>query len=139
GGDLWEVEEDRRGRRPSSLGRGPQRETAQPSLPASNASLLQFGWIANRCFPSGMFCSSIQAHLSAFSLVWSSFHPSWTAKKLSGSVIASEYSWPTTMLQLSKMPFPKAVLFWFTACRPHPCPRPGQSVFCHGMKAYWIR
>ena len=35
--------------------------------------------------------------LSAFSLVWSSFQPSWTAKKLSGSVTASEYSWPVTI------------------------------------------
>ena len=57
-----------------------------------------------------MFCVWYQAHLSAFSLVWSSFQPSWTPKKLSGSVTASEYSWPTTMLQLSKMPLPNELL-----------------------------
>src|SRR3989442_7312310 len=84
-----------------------------------------------------MFCMWYQAHLSAFSLVWSSFQPSWIEKKLSGSVTASEYSWPTTTLQLSKMPFPKAVLFAFTLCSPHPTAT--QSVFCHGMNEYSIR
>jgi hypothetical protein len=60
--------------------------------------LLQVGWIAYWCPPSVMFSVSIQAHLSAFSLPEASFQPSWTEKKLSGSVTASEYSWPTTML-----------------------------------------
>ena len=67
-----------------------------------------------------MFCVFVQAHLSAFSLLWSSFQPSWTLKKLSGSVTASEYSCPTTMLQLSKMPLPKALLVAFTLCSPQP-------------------
>jgi hypothetical protein len=53
-----------------------QRATAQPSLPASNASLLQVGWMANWRPPSVMFCVSIQAHLSAFSLPVASFQPS---------------------------------------------------------------
>src|SRR5437016_5717195 len=114
-----------------------QRETAQPSLPASNASLLHVGCTANWWPASVMFWVSIQAHLSAFSYVWSSFHPSWTPKKLSGSVTASEYSWPTTMLQLSKMPLPNALLVAFTLCSPQPTAT--QSVFCHGMNEYSIR
>jgi hypothetical protein len=58
-------------------------------LPTSNASLLQVGCTANEWPASVMFCVSIQAHLSPFSLPWASFQPSWFAKKLSGSVTAS--------------------------------------------------
>src|SRR5262249_4409386 len=85
---------------PAVWGRA-QRETTQPSWPASKASLLHMGWIANWCEPSVMFCVFIHAHLSAFSLPDASFQPSWTVAKLSGSVTASEYSWPVTMLQPS--------------------------------------
>jgi len=102
-------------------------------LPASKASLLQVGWIANLWPASVMFCVSIHAHLYAFSLVWSSFQPSWIAKMLSGSVTASEYSWPTTMLQLSKIPLPNALLVALTLCYPQLFP------FCQGMNEYSIR
>jgi hypothetical protein len=37
------------------------------------------------------------SHLSPISSVAASFHPSWTEKKLSGSVIASAYSCPVTI------------------------------------------
>src|SRR5207245_11335149 len=84
-----------------------------------------------------MFCVWYQAHLSPFSLVEASFQPSWTEKKLSGSVTASAYSWPTTMLQLSKMPLPKELLCAFTLCSPQPTAT--QSVFSHGMNAYSMR
>src|SRR5579862_4144079 len=87
-----------------------------------------------------MFCVFIHAHLSPFSDVWSSFQPSCTDAKLSGSVTASEYSWPVTIDQPSKMPLPNASLFALTLCMPHPpVPTPGQLVLSHGMKAYWIR
>ena len=89
--------------------------------------------------PSLAFFSFVHAHLSEFSEVCASFQPSWTAKKLSGSVTASSYSWPTTMLHESKIPLPKLFDLALTAWRPQPWPRPGQSVFCHGMNAYWIR
>ena len=69
-----------------------QRETAQPSLPASKASLLHIGCTANWWPPRVMFWVSIQAHLSPFSLPEASFQPSWTEAKLSGSVTASAYS-----------------------------------------------
>src|SRR5690348_5829825 len=82
---------------------------------------------------------SSQAHLSPSSDVVASFQPSWTEKKLSGSVIASEYSWPMTMLQLSKTPLPKLLLLELTACSPHTSPSTGQFVFCQGMNAYWTR
>src|SRR5439155_2675325 len=121
-------------------------ETAQPLPVASNASLLHVGWIANWCPASAMFCVSglpwlsFHAHLSAFSLVWASFQPSCTDEKLSGSVTASEYSWPVTMLHPSKTPFPNELLVALTLCIPHPAePRPGQFVFSQGMNAYWMR
>jgi hypothetical protein len=42
-------------------------------LPASKASFDHVGCTAYWCPPSVMFCVWYQAHLSAFSLVWSSF------------------------------------------------------------------
>src|SRR5882757_1675441 len=76
-----------------------QREIAQGSAPASKASLLHMACTANWWPASAMFwVSGAQAHLSAFSEPCASFQPSCTDAKLSGSVTASEYSCPTTML-----------------------------------------
>jgi len=69
-----------------------QRETTQPFPVVSNASLLHNGCTANAWPPSEMFCVSIHAHLSPFSLVCASFQPSWKDATLSGSVTASAYS-----------------------------------------------
>src|SRR6266850_5033019 len=74
-------------------------ERTQPSPVASKARLLHIGCTANLVLlPMGTLPSLIHAHLSPFSLPCRSFHPSCTLAKLSGSVTASAYSWPTTML-----------------------------------------
>ena len=69
-----------------------------------------------------------------------SFQPSCTDDALSGSVTASAYSCPVTIVQPSKMPLPNASLVALTLCMPHPpVPSPGQFVFSHGMNAYCNR
>src|SRR6185437_14090605 len=81
-----------------------------------------------------------QAHLSPFSLPWASSQPSCQVAMLSGSVTASEYSWPVTIDQPSKIPFTNAFDVALTKCMPHPLvPTPGQFAFCQGMNAYWMR
>src|SRR5437868_4678238 len=67
--------------------------STHPSAPASAARLLHNGCTAN-LVPLYMvtLARPVQAHLSPFSLVWLSFHPSCTEVKLSGSVTASAYS-----------------------------------------------
>src|SRR5438477_9457425 len=113
-------------------------ERTHPSPLASKARLLHSGCTAKLVLLFMLTMPSlIHAHLSPFSLPCASFQPSCTVAKLSGSVTASEYSWPTTMLQLSKMPLPNELLFLFTLCSPQPTAT--QSVFCHGMNEYSIR
>src|SRR6266436_8931476 len=74
-------------------------DRTQPWPVTSNALLLQRGCTANevRLF-MGTLARSVHAHLSPFSLPCASFQPSWTLAKLSGSVTASAYSCPVTML-----------------------------------------
>src|SRR5919108_357798 len=74
-------------------------ESTHPCPLASNALLLHSGCTANFVLLYiGTLASPVQAHLSPFSLPCASFHPSCTEAKLSGSVTASAYSCPTTML-----------------------------------------
>src|SRR4051812_5164236 len=113
----------------------------QPLPGASKSALLHIGCTANWCPPRGMFwVFGAHAHLSPFSLPCASSQPSCHDAMLSGSVTASAYSWPVTIDQPSKIPFPNELEVGLTKCIPQPpVPTPGQLVFCQGMKAYWSR
>src|SRR4029077_5907514 len=74
-------------------------DRTQPCPFASNDLLLHSGCTANLVLEFiETLAKAVQAHLSPFSLPCASFQPSWSEAKLSGSVIASAYSCPTTML-----------------------------------------
>src|SRR5207245_607099 len=62
--------------------------------------LLQVGWTAKVPVGSVMVCRCIHAHLSAFSAPLASSQPLFG----NGSVTASEYSCPETMLNPSSLP-----------------------------------
>src|SRR5512140_2835673 len=96
-------------------------DLTQPCPLTSNDRLLHIGCTANDVLLFiETLASPVHAHLSPFSLPCTSFQPSCTVAKLSGSVTASAYSCPTTMLYPSNTPCPKLSLTTFTEFIPQP-------------------
>src|SRR5205814_4819085 len=90
----------------------------QPAQPWT--LLLQVGCTANEPVDRLILCRFIQAHLSAFSSPRASIQP----LPAPGSVTASRYSWPATMLNPSSLP-PR--MFW---------PQPLPASRTYGMFVY---